>query len=170
MDGGTRIWAGALAALALAVVVATLLLRADVERMDVATDAMAPAVEPGERVTVNVSVFRQAEPELGDIVAVRPAGRAEPLVRRVVARGGQRAALRGGRLVLDGRPVEEPHARPCVGCDAGETLVPAGHWLVLADDRSVREDSRAFGPVPGSAVVGRVDTCLALGLTCSPRR
>ena len=143
------------------------------------SQSMEPAVRLGERFVV-LKLGRSGE--LGDVVVLRvpagalesrcatepPAGamcaRATPqlsettFVMRVVAVGGDRISMRGGRVIRNGRPERTQGLSPCDadGCDfPREIAVPAGQVFVLGDNRGGSDDSRFWGPVPREAIVGR---------------
>ena len=79
-------------------------------------------------------------------------------VKRVVAVGGDRIAMRDGRIVRNGRPEPGRPLGDCggEGCDYPEEItVPDGHLFMLGDNRGASDDSRFWGPVPEDAVTGR---------------
>jgi signal peptidase I len=99
-------------------------------------------------------------------------------VKRVVAVPGDRVWLVRGHVVRNGRLLHEPYAtfRSCTG-DGGtgctflrQITIPAGHVFVLGDNRGESDDSRFWGPVPRSSIIGRVDRCGFLKLSCHARR
>ena len=85
-------------------------------------------------------------------------------VKRVVAVGGDRVAMKRGRLILNGRSVPEPYAQTCAtdapvasDCEFPRPIeVPRGTVYVLGDNRAFSEDSRFWGPVDVRYVLGRV--------------
>ena len=101
----------------------------------------------------------------GQVVVFRDAevtGHIEPLIKRVIAVGGQSVDIRDGDVFVDGRRLDEPYlfkgddgvAEPT---ESGPTHwdVPEGDLFVMGDHREVSADSRAFGPIPVSSVIGR---------------
>jgi signal peptidase I len=79
---------------------------------------------------------------------------------RIVALGGDRVAVLGGRAVVNGTPLSEPYAD--LGDPASftnttrEWSVPQGAVFLLGDSRANSVDSRLYGPVPVSDLVGPV--------------
>jgi len=79
-------------------------------------------------------------------------------IKRVVAGPGDTIAVRDGRAVVNGKPLDEPYIRPCGGGDVcnlpREFRVPADHYFMMGDNRGSSDDSRFWGPVPEEWVIG----------------
>ncbi len=79
-------------------------------------------------------------------------------IKRVVAGPGDRLSIRNGHAVLNGKLQKEPFIRPCpvgAACDFPKTItIPAGHWFMMGDNRGESDDSRFWGPVPRSWIIG----------------
>jgi signal peptidase I len=168
-----------LAALILTVLVKGFLIQA----FFIPSRSMEPTLEVGDRVVVNRLAYRVGEPTHGDVVVfLRPTGAGEarpsgPLswVRRAVAQGlggtppgsedlikrvvglpGDKMQGRDGRLWRNGRRVPEPYlGGRAFTSDFAPVRVKPDHYWVMGDNREDSADSRVFGQVPRSALVGR---------------
>jgi signal peptidase I len=126
-----------------------------IEAVRVASDSMAPTLRPGDRVLVEHATG-QLRP--GDLLVLEDPTGSGALVKRLVARGGDRVAIEDGVLVINNVAVGEPyvdHDR-VDGMHVGPVTVPAGLLYVLGDNRDDSVDSREFGPVRPESVTGRV--------------
>jgi signal peptidase I len=139
------------------------------------SESMLDTLRPGDRVLVNRLVYHLREPHRGDVVVFRyPKNPAVVFIKRIVGAPGDVLEVRDGRLYVNGRPVKEPFVHRTDGqtdpTDAeaavvGSTLqdpwslsepytVPAGHYFVMGDNRTDSDDSRDWGTVPRTAIVG----------------
>jgi signal peptidase I len=77
-------------------------------------------------------------------------------IKRVVALPGETIEVQGGQVYVDGRRLDEPYlSQSTVTANLRPTRVPEGHLFVLGDNRANSSDSRVFGPITRSSVVGR---------------
>ncbi|WP_158579868.1 signal peptidase I [Geodermatophilus marinus] len=143
---------GLLLAVAVAASVAGLL---PLQLMRVQSTSMEPTLAAGDLLLVHHGRHPVAR---GDVVAATDPLGSGLLVKRVVGLGGDRVALEDGVLVVDGEPVCEPAIDPALmdGVWFGPVTVPPGELFLLSDHRDGGIDSRAFGTVPESALLGPV--------------
>lgn len=114
-----------------------------------------PDVQEGaQRFGRDASWLTPADLEPWQLVRYRLPRVGRLMTSRVVAFEGQRVAMEGGKLVIDGQEVKDPYGRSGNAADfCPETVVPPGCVWVLNDQRGGdRYDSRAFGPLPVGAV------------------
>src|SRR3954454_9226153 len=83
----------------------------------------------------------------------------ETFIKRVVAVGGDTLAIRNGPAIRNGKRASEPFIASCGGgadCNFPQTItVPKGYVFLMGDNRGESDDSRFWGPVPVSWVIGR---------------
>jgi len=154
-------------ALALAVVV-----RVYVAQMFyIPSGSMLPTLQIGDRIIVDKLSYDFGSVHRGDIVVFRrpPLEEADyaDLVKRVIGLPGDVISLSQGRVEINGRPLAEPWLPnpppPTLPSPLPEGFsllhpytVPAGEYFVMGDNRTDSEDSRYFGPIPGSLIVGKM--------------
>ena len=84
----------------------------------------------------------------------------ETQIKRVVGLPGERVKVLDGIVYLNRRRLHEPYARPdraCALCRLPrEIRVPPRHFFVVGDNRGESSDSRDWGPVSATALIGRV--------------
>jgi signal peptidase I len=88
-----------------------------------------------------------------------PEQSSQTFIKRVVAVGGDRIAVKEGHVIRNGRQVDEPFIAPCDPasgtCDfPREITVPEGSVFMMGDNRGNSDDSRYWGPIPVSWVIG----------------
>jgi signal peptidase I len=130
--------------------------------------SMEPTLHEGDRVLVNklsydlhdvhrgdVVVFkRPIEP--GELIGDHPENQISDLIKRVVGLPGDTIESRDGDVYVNGERLDEPYLpadTPTEGLDRQE--VPEGTVFVMGDNRTNSHDSRAFGPIDQSSIVGR---------------
>jgi signal peptidase I len=81
------------------------------------------------------------------------------VVKRVLALGGDTVVENHGRISINGSRLAEPYVLPALREDhSGRWIVPRGSLFVAGDDRRVSCDSRYWGPLNESSVVGKIVT------------
>lgn len=89
-----------------------------------------------------------------------PQRSAQTFVKRVVGVAGDRLSIRGGHVLRNGRRESDGYIAACGGVDgctfARALTVPAGHVYLMGDNRGNSDDSRFWGPIPTTWVIGQV--------------
>jgi signal peptidase I len=140
---------------------------------------MVPTLKVGDRILVDKVSYDLHDIHRGDIVVFSrpPADSSDPsvndLVKRVVGLPGDSMSSVDDVLYVNGHRQSEPYlpagtvttgnfsqapgCQPSAASDANRScLIPKGEYWVMGDNRGDSKDSRAFGPIKGSLVVGRV--------------
>jgi signal peptidase I len=119
--------------------------------------SMEPTFYPGQWLLVRRLNWPSPALKDGEVIVFRKDG--ELLVKRIAALPGEfppedsQVALWRARIAADRRL-----SRLAGPLALQEDPVPPGQLYVLGDNAPVSDDSRSFGPIPQSAVIGRVLT------------
>lgn len=161
-----------LIAVVLALVVRTFFLQA----FKIPTGSMRPTLMEGDRILVNKVVYgiripiaswrlpALDEPKRGDLVVFRsPEDPRRDFIKRLVAVGGDEVEIRDLRLWVNAAPLADPplfqqrlyYNRGPYGQRGKPVKVPAGHYFFLGDNSASSRDSRYWGFLPKSNLVGR---------------
>lgn len=134
-----------------------------VEPRWIPSGSMLPTLQLEDRVLVQKLLPRLGvSPGVGAIVVFHPPealleagydGQAA-LIKRVVAVGGDQVEVREGRLWRNGTAIEPDWSPAPMSYSLPPTRVPAGHLLVLGDNRNASLDSHLWGPLPAEKVIG----------------
>lgn len=153
--------------IAIALVVAVLIRVFVAQTYYIPSTSMYPTLKAGERIVVNKLAYDLHGIGRGDIVVFsRPpaencGGPPVPdLVKRVVGLPGDVISARGGFVYVDGRRLAEPwlpKVRTTFTSNFGPERVPSNDYFMMGDDRVNSCDSRSWGFVKGSLIVGKVD-------------
>jgi signal peptidase I len=149
--------------------------------------SMEDNLKVGDHVIVNKFVFGANPPEVlgklfpmrairrGDVIVFRyPENPETDYVKRVVALPGETISIKGKRVYIDGKPLDEPYVihedqdtipdqrsaaflpEPWRSRDHfGPFTIPEGQYFAMGDNRDHSYDSRYWGPVARSLIKGR---------------
>jgi signal peptidase I len=125
--------------------------------------SMEPTLKVGDKVLVNKLSYDLHSIHRGDVIVFKkPPDDNTPgikdLIKRVIGLPGETIAGKDGQIYIDGKLLNEPWL-PRVDQNTTSTFapvqIPAGEYFVMGDNRGDSSDSRVFGPIPKSLVVGR---------------
>jgi signal peptidase I len=126
--------------------------------------SMQNSFQPGEYVMVDKLTPRITGFHRGDVVIFRPpegwpsSSDGTPYIKRVIGLPGETVVIGASGLTINGTTIAEPYVYRDDGVVAEETAtwtLGPEEILVFGDHRSNSSDSRAYGPIPTSSVVGR---------------
>jgi signal peptidase I len=156
------------AALVIALVVKAFLFQA----FYIPSDSMVPTLKTNDRVIVNKLSYKLHPVHRGDIVVFKtpkgPNGNPidptiKDLIKRVIALPGETVSAQDGKVYINGQPLDEHYlpAGTITDCSHFEAScfptgpLPANEYFVMGDNRQGSRDSRYFGAISKSEIVGR---------------
>jgi len=147
-----------------AVVVAGVLRAFVVQAFYVPSGSMLPTLQIGDRIVVvkfgytiqrgDIVVFKRPPRDTGTTDA--------DLVKRVIGLPGETIWSVKDTVYINGHPITEPWLPPLVGACAQtsfgipRTKIPPANYFVMGDCRGDSADSRVWGTLPVTLIVGRV--------------
>ena len=159
---GLRNW---LVALVVALVASILVRTYCFESYFIPSGSMEPTLQIGDRVMVDKLSVDFGTINIGDVIVFKSPGAVAAacgdtvadLVKRVVALPGDTIASVGNRIYVNDHLLKEnwSHNEP-LGRPIPTTVVPKGDYYVLGDNHPNSCDSRYWGFVPRSSIIGKV--------------
>jgi signal peptidase I len=164
------------AILLVAILVAVLLRTFVVATYSIPSGSMEPTLQVGDRIVVDKLSYHLHGVDRFDIVVfTTPPTEAcagppvADLVKRVIGLPGEIISLHDGNVYINGHLLPEPFLPAAARHDTYPSnssgayslqqpyRVPQGNVFVMGDNRADSCDSRYWGPVPESTIVGKVD-------------
>ncbi|MEK7109247.1 MAG: signal peptidase I [Patescibacteria group bacterium] len=123
--------------------------------------SMDPTFHNGQYLIVDELTYHFASPRRGDVIIFRyPKDRTQFFIKRIVGLPGETVLIRGGKVEVqkaDGAPValSEPYVVNPGNSGNSTHPVGQGEYFVMGDNRPESSDSRTWGLLPRTDVVGR---------------
>ena len=165
-------------AILLALVIRTLIIQA----FTIPSGSMMDSLLVGDYILVNKFLYGPEvpltehrmpgfrEPARGDIIVFKyPQDEKRDFIKRIVGTPGDTVQVRGDQVYVNGKPLVEPYVRKvegplgdraqpaycgyAYGCEP--TVVPAGSYFVMGDNRNNSQDSRYWGFVRKDKIKGK---------------
>ena len=176
-SGGSGRWAVELCIVVIVAVVIAILLRTFVvATYSIPSGSMEPTLQIGDRIVVDKLSYHLHGVDRGNIIVFSTPPKencagppVSDLVKRVIGLPGETISVSGGRVYINGKYLLEPWLPRS---DQNATTpgpsperyalhhpytIPSGYVYVMGDNRMESCDSRYWGPVAESTIVGKVD-------------
>jgi signal peptidase I len=123
--------------------------------------SMEHTLEPDQYVLVDKLTPRFDTYKRGDIVVFKPPpdfgvqADDTPFIKRVIGLPGDTVDIRDGGVFINGTELAEDYTFATVSGDEHRWVIPTGELFLMGDHRQNSADSRTFGPVEATQVIGR---------------
>ena len=148
-------------------VLAALLVRTFVlQTFFIPSGSMEPTLQVGDRIIVSKLSYHLHSVHRGDIIVFHAPAKeatvcADPnvrdLVKRVIGLPGETISSSGNIISINGQPIAQPwFPATALGPPIATTRIPADSYFVMGDNRTNSCDSRMWGTLPKTNIIGHV--------------
>jgi signal peptidase I len=161
----------------IAFIIAIVLQTFVVQAFKIPSGSMIPTFNIGDRIFVNkflycarvpfvnfrLPILDVRQPARGDIIVFQsPEDPKKDFVKRLIAYGGERVEIKDGKILINGKAVAEPSISSQFYYNAGDygkdgesVTVPKDCYFALGDNSANSRDSRYWGFVPKTNLIGK---------------
>ena len=151
-----------LIAILLALVIRTFVVQA----FKIPSGSMLPTLQIGDHLLVNKFLYWFTDPQRGDVIVFKfPQDEARDFIKRVIALPGDKVEVRGKRVYVNDKPVQESYAvhldpsmqeNPHSPRDNfAPVQAPSGQLFMMGDNRDYSMDSRFWGFLDMKKIKGK---------------
>jgi len=127
------------------------------------SESMVPTLKVNDKLIVDKLSYDFTNPQRGDIVVFSPTDNIkkenpnlkDALIKRIIGLPGDKVEVKGERVYINDRPLQEKYIEDSPHYQFGPVTVPPNSYLVLGDNRNDSWDSHYWGFVPRHLIIGR---------------
>jgi signal peptidase I len=122
--------------------------------------SMKPTIEIGDKLIADMKAYKKLPPQRGDLLIFRfPKDESITYIKRVIGLPGEKLEIIEQTVYINGQPLKESYTRfmlpKSTNQSFGYVQIPENHYFVLGDNRDNSRDSRHFGFVQRSQILGQ---------------
>lgn len=126
-------------------------------------NSMLPNFHDKEYILTDKISYRFREPTRGEIVIFKsPEDKDKDFIKRIIALPHEKIRIAEGRIFVNNKELREDYLDPDSRTSSGKFLaetqeitIPSGEYIVLGDNRLNSSDSRAWGTINASKIIGK---------------
>jgi signal peptidase I len=118
--------------------------------------SMQPGLNNSQYVLVNKLAYLFHAPERGDVIVFHwPKDTTKDLIKRVIGIPGDVIVIDKTTVQVNGVLLNEPYVKSPFNPVGINLVIPPNDYFVMGDNREVSDDSRDWGVVPKSYIIGK---------------
>jgi signal peptidase I len=134
-----------------------LLIRFAAQSFRVDGESMEPGLHTDEFVMVDKVTYLFHAPERGDIIVFHyPLDTSRDFIKRVIGVPGDVVSTTSTNIIVDGQTLHEPYIRVAFNFESNTWKLGPNQFFVMGDNRDNSLDSRSWGLLAKSYIVGKV--------------
>jgi signal peptidase I len=124
-------------------------------------DSMLPNFADGEHIIAEKISIKYARIERGEVVILKHPQHNFLLIKRIIGLPGEKFKISQGNIYINGKMLEEDYIEngktPAYGQlkENVEVTIPQNYYIALGDNRKNSSDSREWGAINESHIVGK---------------
>ena len=130
----------------------------------VSGNSMLPTFHNGDYILTDKLSYRFGQPKRGDVIVLKnPRDESQDFIKRIIGTTGDSVMVNSGRVYTNGQLQIENFLPPGVYTNTGNFLsesqaakIDDGQFIVMGDNREHSSDSREWGFVKTSEIIGKV--------------
>lgn len=134
-----------------------------VQPHEIKGNSMEPNFHDNEYILTDKISYRFREPKRGEIVIFKaPKNPDIDYIKRIIGLPEEKVKIQNGAVYVNGKKLDEPYINDITSLfpqqfmqEGIEITVPDGYLFVLGDNRQHSSDSREFGPIQETQIIGR---------------
>ncbi len=127
-----------------------------IQNYQVDGSSMESSLHNNEYVLVNKQAYLFQPPARGDVIVFYwPVDTTKDLIKRVIGLPGDTIVTTSSTVQVDGVVLHEPYVKVPFNLEGRRWVVPANDYFVMGDNRQFSDDSRDWGFVPKSYIIGK---------------
>jgi len=117
--------------------------------------SMEPTFRENRINFINRLAYLRHEPQRGDVVGIRFAGRSVMLLKRIVGLPGELIGFADGRVTVNGQPLAEPYVKYPSDWARYPVQLGADDYFVVGDNRSMPIEGHTLGIAKRERILGK---------------
>lgn len=118
--------------------------------------SMQPTYHDRQVNFVNRLAYLRHEPQRGDVVSVRLAGKSVMFMKRIIGLPGETVSFRHGHIFINGQLLDEPYLKFSCDWDGESIVCGPSQFYVVGDNRSMPFTFHTQGRADRDRIVGKV--------------